>query len=362
VTATPTADRATVALVGDLVPTQPAFDGDAPLDPEVQPLIDVLRAADVSVGCLLTPLSEGGRPSAKMIALRVAPSFAADVRKLGIDVVHLANNHIMDYGEEALADTCRALEGEGVAHFGAGPDLAAATRALVVDRGGVRIGLLAWSTLLPTGAEAGEGRPGIAPLPVRVSYEFDPLYLTEEPTMPPVVRSRVDEAGLAAVVARVAEVRATVDVLIVALHWGEGIGDRVAEYQRPLAHAVAEAGADVVYGTHPHSVFGIEVHAGRPILYSPGLFLDQTPREGNSPEVQAVYDQISPDSYVALVEVADGRASALRIVPTTVGAGGVPVIAEGAARERIVRRLAEFSQPYGTRIDVSADGIVVPLG
>ena len=354
----------TIALVGDLVPTRAAFDGKEPLDPAVRGLVDLLRGTDLALGALLTPLSERGRPTAKMIALRVAPSFADEVRRLGLSAVHLANNHIMDYGDEALADTIKALDAAGITHLGAGPDLGAAERELIVERGGVRIGLLAWSTLLPTGAEAGDGHPGVAPLPVRVSYEIDQRYLTEEPTFPPTVRSRVDEAALAAAVARVAAVRAQVDVLIVALHWGEGIGDRIAEYQGPLARAVLDGGADLILGTHPHMVQGVELYAGRAILYSPGLFLDQTPRTGNPPDVQALYDQLSPDSYVALVDVTRDGVAGLRIVPTTVsaGPGGLPMIARGADRERIAARLRGTSAPFGTPLHDDGDALIVALG
>jgi len=157
--------------------------------------------------------------------------------------------------------------------------------------------------------------------------------------------------------------REAVDVLVVALHWGEGIGDRMAEYQQPLAHAVIDAGADLILGTHPHSVYGVEVYRGRPILYSPGLYLDQTPRTGNSPEVQALYDLLSPDSYIALATFGANGERRLRIVPTTLadGPSPVPMVATGAARERIATRISAMSTPLGCAIDTTGETFEVPL-
>jgi len=275
----------TIAFTGDLVPSRAMFEGDQPIDPAVSDVRDLFASADVAIASLLSPLSDRGTPIAKMINLRSDPALAADLGKLGFTALHLANNHSMDFGFDALTDTIAHLADNGVASFGAGADLAAATEGLVVEVGGLRIGFLAWSALLAAGSGASAMRPGIAPLEVRVSYEIDPIYLTEEPTFPPVVRSAVTEASLAAACARIVEVRAGVDVLLVIAHWGEGVSDRVGEYMQPLAHAILDAGADAVLGTHPHSVYGVEVYDGKPVFYSPGLFIDQTPRTGNTPDV-----------------------------------------------------------------------------
>lgn len=354
---------ATVGLVGDLVPTRPLFDDNgAPYEPGTGDVAAVLAGADLVAGCLLPPLSERGRPTAKLIAIRTPPERCADLSRLGFGLIHLANNHIMDYGDQALADTIETLAAAGIDTIGAGPDLAAATHELIVERAGVRIGLLAWSTLLPTGAQAGVERAGIAPLPVHVSYEIDQLYLTEEPTYPPAVRSRVDEPALAEVCQRIGQVRSEVDVLIVAMHWGEGVGDRIAEYQPVLGRALIAAGADVVWGTHPHSVQAIKVHQGKPILYSPGLFLDQTPREGISAEEAAVYAGMSPDSYIALLDLEPGGLIGLRIVPTTRGRTGDPTVAAGEDFDRIADRLRSTSGQFGTRLSVTGGAITVLLG
>ncbi len=358
----PTTQSVTVAFTGDLVPSRTMFDGDRPLDPAVEEVRELFASADVAVASLLSPLSDRGTPIQKMINLRSDPALAADLRRLGFSVLHLANNHSMDFGFDALTDTVEHLAANDIATLGAGPDLAAATRGLVVEAGGLRIGLLAWSALVATGSGASPLRPGIAPLELRVSYEIDPVYLTEEPTFPPTVRSAVTEASLAAACARVAELRAEVDVLLVVAHWGEGVGDRIGEYMQPLAHALLDAGADAVLGTHPHSVYGVEVHDGKPVFYSPGLFIDQTPRTGNTPEVDELYASMSPDSYIAMIEATAAGVTSVRLVPTTLGGANLPVVAGGADADRIQGRLEQMSRRYGTAFERDGRDVVLPLG
>ncbi len=353
--------KVTIAFTGDLVPSSAMFAGDAPIDPAMCEVRVLLSSADVSVASLLSPLSERGVPIAKMINLRSDPALAADLRALGFSALHLANNHSMDYGFDALTDTVAHLAANGVSTFGAGADLTSATEGLVVTASGIRIGVLAWSALLAAGSGAGVERPGVAPLEVRVSYEIDQLYLTEEPTFPPVVRSAVTEQSLAAARARIAELRATVDVLLVVAHWGVGIGDAVSEYMQPLAHALIDAGADAVLGTHPHSIYGVEVYDGKPIFYSPGLFIDQTPRTGNTPEVDELYASMSPDSYIAMIEADAGGVTSVRIVPTTLGVANLPVVAVGESADRIQSRLTAMSKPYATTFTRDGRDIVVPM-
>lgn len=358
------ADAVSLAVVGDVFPSCANFDGDGrALDAGFASVVELLRGADVALGNFELACSNRGYPVEKAITVRAEPARAAEARLLGLDVVSLANNHVMDYGPTALLDTIERLGEEGVLHVGAGRDLAAATAPVVVERNGLRIGFAAWSTLLPTGAAATALRPGLAPIPVRTAYEFDPYLVAEEPATPPTVRTWIDETAIADVVQRVAALRKEVDFLVVSVHWGSGITDSLAEYQRPLAHAFVEAGADIVAGNHPHAVHGIELHLGKPILYSPGLFVEQVPREGASDEILALYALLSADSYVALLDVTEDGLASLRVVPTTSeGGGGLPRHARGGAFDRIALRLREASSELGTEVELAGEGTLsVPL-
>jgi poly-gamma-glutamate capsule biosynthesis protein CapA/YwtB (metallophosphatase superfamily) len=354
-------ESAVVAVVGDVFPTRPNFDDGQPRVAEFAPVVDLLRSADVAFGNFEIACSEKGYPVQKAITIRTSPDNALQPRDLGLDVVLVANNHIMDYGPEALLDTIARLDEHGVRHVGGGADVKQATDPVILERAGLRIGFVGWSTLLPTGAAATEQRPGLAPIAIHTSYEVDPYYLAEEPATPAVVRTWADPDALRSAEEYVRSLREEVDYLIVGLHWGSGITTELAEYQRPLGHALLDAGADAIAGSHPHAVHGIELYKGKPIFYSPGLFLDQVPREGD-PEILALYDLMSPDSYAALLDVtAEGLAS-LKIVPTSSAKeDGLPRFAEGAAFDRIATRLTEASAALDTEVRIDSDALTVPL-
>jgi poly-gamma-glutamate synthesis protein (capsule biosynthesis protein) len=229
----------------------------------------------------------------------------------------------------------------------------------VLEVAGRRIGFLAWSTILPPGATATDVRPGVAPIAIHTGYEVL-VRLLEAPSSPPVL-TWVDPMAEERALERVARAREAVDYLVVSVHWGADFGDDLADYERPLGRSLVRAGADLVIGNHPHTIRGIELYQGKPILYGPGLFVEQVPREGASDEVLALYERLSPDSYLALVELGPEGVTALRIRPTCNAETGLPRLARGDVFDRIAQRLVRLSAPWGTELVVDAGGITVAL-
>jgi poly-gamma-glutamate capsule biosynthesis protein CapA/YwtB (metallophosphatase superfamily) len=351
-----------IAVVGDVIPSRSTFPGGSPASPGFGKVVEVISGADVAVANLDTALTDRGHPREKFINVRTTPEVAADLKRMGFDVISLANNHVMDYGDTGLFDTLEALDSAGVQTVGAGADLEHATAPAIVEANGWRLGVLAWTSVLPTGAAASPERPGQAPLHIHTSYEVNPYLLMEEPTSAPTVRTRVDDADLEFARAAIAALRTRVDFVVVLLHWGGGMSDELAEYQRPLGRALLDAGADVVVGSHAHRVLGIETYNGKAIFYSPGTLVEQLSREGLAPEIAAIMDLLSPDSFVATLEVASDGGYGIRIVPTTVDDEGVPSPAEGAAFDRIAERLVRMSAALGTKIAVREKSLAVGLG
>lgn len=351
-----------VAIAGDVIPSRSTFSGGSPATPGFGRVVELLSGADLAVANLDTALTERGHPREKFINVRAAPAVAADLERMGFGVISLANNHVMDYGDTGLFDTLTALHTAGIRTVGAGSDLQQATAPAVVETNGWRLGVLAWTSVLPTGAAASEQRPGQAPLHIHTAYEVNPYLLMEEPTSAPTVRTRVDDADLENARVAVAELRSQVDFLVVLLHWGGGISDELADYQRPLGRDLLDAGADVVVGSHPHRVLGIETYDGKAIFYSPGTLVEQLSREGLAPEIAAIMDLLSPDSFVAMLDVAPDGRYGIRIVPTTVDGEGVPAPAEGADFDRIAERLVRMSAPLGTDLQIRADSLAVRVG
>src|SRR2546429_2845920 len=136
------------------------------------------------------PLSTRGQPLEKLANIRADPMIADDIGRLGLDVVSIANNHMMDYGAEALADTIASLEKQGIAHVGAGPTIAQAVEPVIVDVRGRRVGFLAFTCLVAPGAGATGSGPGVAPIHVHSAYEINPYWQAEEPGEPAMVTIR----------------------------------------------------------------------------------------------------------------------------------------------------------------------------
>ncbi|MGH2682543.1 MAG: CapA family protein [Actinomycetota bacterium] len=109
-------------------------------------------------------MSDRGEPwpdPLKPFFFRAPPSAAETLAALGVDVVTLTNNHALDYGEEALLDTLGHLDGAGITHVGAGPDVEAARAQVALERAGVRFAVLGVADH-PADFDAARGRPGIA--------------------------------------------------------------------------------------------------------------------------------------------------------------------------------------------------------
>lgn len=343
---------ASLAVVGDLMVQTPGTVRRAVAADGVDATRRALRQSAAVVANLEVPLSERGRPAPKIVNLRAHPAVVDDVRALGIDAVTLANNHLMDYGPEAMLDTVAACERAGISPCGAGIDLDAATAPAWLNVGGHRIAVLSVACTLPVESEAGPGRPGIAPLCVRFAFEADVNLLAEQPGTMPRVHSWADPVDRERACATIAWCRAQgADAVIVAIHWGvpsywmSPYLGLLADYQAPLAHALIDAGADAVCGHHPHQLHPIEVYRGRPILYSLGNFLFEGP---------VPFPCMEPESVIARLTFGDRPSCEL--VPLMLDGLGLPHLATGCEADAVLGKVQVLSRPFGTEIEVG-DGV-----
>ncbi len=359
-------ETVSLAVAGDCFPNGHFYRDGEPISARFAETVGVLERADLRFTNFETPLSYRGRPAEKLAAIRSDPELVADFGRLGFDVVTLANNHVTDYGPDALADTIDAFDGLGIAHVGAGDSIATALQPVVLERNGLTVGFIAFTCLAAAGAPATEERPGVAAIRIHSGYEVNPLWEIEEPGEPLMVtiRTRVDEDECAAALDQVRALRAQVDLLCVSVHWGYGGGADLAEYQRPLAHAVVEAGADAVLGNHVHGVQGIEIHDGVPILYSPGTLVGkQIPFDLSALDdtMLKVVASMSPDGYVASLRLGRDRSCEVELMPTSVDDNGLAIPAEGEALDRIVERVVQHSEKLDTSLTLR-NGMLVPAG
>lgn len=261
----------------------------------VAPLISRAR---VAFGNLESPLTKRAKraptkgPRGGSIYLKGNPDYAFLLTEAGFDVLSLANNHIMDYGEQGLSDTIYYLEQEEIKHVGAGPDLAAALAPAEIDVDGFVIQFLAFSAIEPREYFAGPAKPGTAPL---------------------------DEGTVLSAIGRA---KGKANLVVVSLHWGAEAMAYPSSEQKRLAHKFVDAGADVILGHHPHVVQGVESYEGAVIAYSLGNFL---------------FDSRYPErhySTLLAVEVSRSRGIlGFRLIPIYIEGTEPTISAEGDVRE-----------------------------
>ena len=211
---------------------------------------------------------------------RVKPHLASVFTDCGFDVVSVASNHSMDWGDDALLDTIALFESKGIRTIGAGRNLAAARRPAVIEKNGVRVAFLAYCSILNEGYAAGPDKAGVAPLRAHTYYES----VDYQAGVPPRVVTVPYEDDLAAMVSDIAAAKATADAVIVSLHWGIHFVPRlIADYQPAAAKAAIAAGADLILGHHAHTPKAIAVHDGKICFYSLSNFImSSTARSGAS--------------------------------------------------------------------------------
>ena len=222
-------------MLGRLVAERLLTEGPGSLfAPEV---VDVAHEGDLFVLNLECCISERGSPwpaPGKPFFFRAPPVAVETLQLLGVDCVTLANNHALDYGEDAFADTLDHLAAAGIAAVGAGMDVEAARAPEVLKREELRLAVIG-VTDHPADFAAGPDRPGVA---------FADLWRD----VPEWLTAAVGEAGTMA------------DAVLVTPHWGLNMVPAPLPHVRRAASVLREAGATVIAGHSAHVFHGVDDH------------------------------------------------------------------------------------------------------
>ena len=281
-------------------------------------IADLLSDADVTISNLESPLSDNDSEPVydKDVYIIGRPSAMEGIVNSGIDIVSLANNHIMDYTGPALQDTLAALDAAGIQHAGAGMTEAEADKIVETEVNGVKIAFFSWTDIVPDNFVAFGDQPGVAS-----------------------ARLNMNDA-----LRRVREAKETHDVVIVAMHWGIEYQDYVDEAQQVTpAHQLVEAGADVVLGNHPHVLQGIEFYNGSLIAYA----------HGNCVFRQAFEFGNTHESYVLNFDITQDGVRNVVVTPLYLSDDyGIPSVATGEQAQTTLSRLVEISEGMNTAFDL----------
>ncbi|MCI5872884.1 MAG: CapA family protein [Clostridiales bacterium] len=263
-------------------------------------LLTELTSADILMVNQEFPFGETGEPVAnKQYTFQCSPSYVTALKEMGVDVVSLANNHVLDYGKESLLETFATLDNAGILYGGAGETVERAEEVQVIEVNGRKYGFLAVSRVVPTGDWKVENSvPGVFSC-------YDDNRLIE----------LVEQAS------------AECDFLAVYPHWGVEHASYPEDYQTKIAERCLAAGADVVVGSHTHCLQGVTFIEDKPVCYSLGNF---------------VFGQNIDRSAILKVTIAADGTVSYRYLPVY-ATGGVTYLAADEKAEEICTYLNDIS-------------------
>ncbi len=212
-------------------------------------LLEMMKGVDIMMVNNEFPYSNRGFPTPeKTYTFRAKPETASLLDMMGVDIVGLANNHAYDYGEEALLDTLDTLDNAGIVHTGAGRNLEEASHPIYyVTENGMKIATICATQIErldnPDTKGAGENTPGVFRC-------LDDTLLLE----------------------KVREARSKDAFVVVFIHWGTESTEEIDYLQRDQAKEIADAGANLIIGSHPHVLQKIDYVDGVPVVYSLGNY------------------------------------------------------------------------------------------
>ncbi|MEG1292025.1 MAG: CapA family protein [Lachnospiraceae bacterium] len=310
----PEKKEVTMAFTGDILLSsyvRKNYDGEGIGGVVSDTLLGQMQGADITMANEEFPFSTRGVPEQdKQFTFQADPAYTSVLKDMGIDVVTLANNHALDYGAQALTDTFQALDETGIAYVGAGDTKERASQPYFIEAGGKTFGFLAASRVIP-----------------QVGWNID--------NQQPGLLCTYDSSAL---VQAIQGSKEKSDYVVVYVHWGVERANTPQEYQRQLGKAYIDAGADLVIGSHPHVLQGIEYYQGKPIVYSLGNY---------------IFNQEIPSTVLLKATVSPDNQTTLTLLPAyAVGAKTQEKNQNDAAA------LYQFMEEISFGITVGEDGVV----
>ena len=267
-------------------------------------LLSVMNKVDIMLINNEFPYSLRGEPSPnKEFTFRARPETAKILNEMGVDMVSLANNHAFDYGEQALLDSFDALNGVGVAYGGAGRNIEEASHPIYyVTDNGMKIAFICATQIERL------GNPDTKEATANSAGVFRCL----------------DDSLL---IEKIKEAKEKNAFVVTFIHWGTESTNELDFYQTDQAKEIADAGADLIIGSHPHVLQKIDYVNGVPVVYSLGNF---------------IFNSKTLDTGMVIAKIRNDGSFKLQFVPG-IQEGCTVHEAQGEERSRIMRNICEMS-------------------
>ena len=231
----------------------------------------IFREADIAFFNCETPFAESGTPGmAQHGAVPHDPAGLPALTDAGFNVCTLANNHTGDWGTDPVIECRERLEAMGIAVCGAGRNIDEARKPAILERKGTKVAFLGYLSTGPDGYMAEKEKPGAAVVRAHTLYESQEY----QPGTPPRILTWPHKLDLQAMIEDITKAKEQADIVVVTDHWGlHNAPAVIPDYEFEVGHAAIDAGADLVLGTHPHILKGIEVYKGKAIIHSLANFV-----------------------------------------------------------------------------------------
>jgi len=361
----------TLTAVGDMIFNQPISQL---TDPDRAGLFRLMQEADIAYGNMEFSLNDRPDLQRPFYNFRAPREFRWELARTGINLVSMANNHALDFGPEGLKECLQALDHANITHAGAGTTLAEARAPGRTELAGHKtsVALLSYMRYWTAKYRSKDANaPSLATIdPAVILAVRDGKVEKVEGPLEADVKAMEDDILLA---------RRKSDLLLVSLHnhdvthhRAHGIQDTTPPNDQIMFRRAIEAGADMVIGTGPHVLRGIEIHQGRPIFYSLGDFIYQyrTPDkipvdlihqrdiEMARPTNVSVWDRRDSrevmESVMVRMTMNQGKLKRIQLLPVTIDDEGplygVPRLAGTRRAAEIIALMQKLSAPYGTKI------------
>lgn len=206
-------------------------------------IADYLSSFDLTIGNLEGPISDKGTNQGSIYSFRADPRVVEGLNHAGFDLVSLANNHIFDWGREALLDTKNILKESDIKGIGAGKDHKTANEPAIFEINKEKLAFLSYTNLYPKSLNATEEQAGIS------------------------------DSSIENIIFNIERLKKEGYLVGILMHWGDEYQTKSNISQQKIARGVIDAGADLVVGHHPHVPQEIEQHKDKWIVYSLGNFV-----------------------------------------------------------------------------------------
>lgn len=279
-------------------------------------LLGIMNNADYTCINNEFTYSTGGAPlKGKMWTFRAHPDRVKYLKEMGVDLALLANNHVYDYGKEAMLDTLTTLKDAGIKYFGAGANLEEAMKPVYVELDGKTVAFVAASR-----AEKNKMTPQATDKAPGILRCYDPTLFIQV----------------------IKEARANADFVVACVHWGTERSTVLEQAQLDTGKQYIDAGADMVIGSHSHCLQGMEYYKGKPIVYSLGNFW---------------FDEYYEDTMLLNVRIhgdINGSNVELSVVPAMQDDGRTTIFTEESEKNRVYNYLEEIS----INVNIDENGVV----